>query len=110
MNTTKHTPTPWETCDAYGPVPNGQNVKASADDKMICSTTGYYGRAGAIANAGFIVKACNAHELLVEALQDARELLALNGITADDTADYGSGRADEVIGRIDAALIMARMG
>lgn len=56
-----------------------------------------------------VVVACNSHALLVEALGEARELLALNGINSSDTADYGNGRASDIIGRIDAALLTARV-
>jgi hypothetical protein len=45
---------------------------------------------------------------LVTVLEDARELLANVGVTSADTADYGNGRADEIIGRIDEALMLAR--
>jgi hypothetical protein len=65
----KHTPTPWETADAYGPIEGGQSIKAVCDNYLICSTTGYYGRDGAIANAAFIVRAVNSHEQLVAALK-----------------------------------------
>jgi hypothetical protein len=107
----KHTKTPWRVGNPTGmgsvvadePVPEigGSNAIDYYGGHMIAESI-------APRNAEFIVRACNAHELLVEALEDARELLALNGINSGDTADYGNGRASDIVGRIDAALIMAR--
>jgi hypothetical protein len=68
---------------------------------LLCRTTNSM-------DAEFILNKLNSHERLVAALDDARELLALNGINSNDTADYGNGRADDIIGRIDEALMLAR--
>jgi len=107
----KHTKTPWR-------VGNPNKMGSVVADEPVPEIGGsedvdYYGGhliAESIAprNAAFIVRACNAHELLVEALNEARELLSLSGINSGDTADYRNGRASDIVGRIDAALIMAR--
>lgn len=44
---------------------------------------------------------------LVAALREANDLLALVAIDLDDEADYGNGRANEIVGRIRAALAAA---
>lgn len=104
----KHTPTPWETSDAFGPTEGGTCIKAAADDNMIASCTGYYGRATAIANAALIVRACNSHHQLVAALKDAKVLLELNGVDLKDEADYGNGEhAYQTVRRIHEALAAA---
>lgn len=47
---------------------------------------------------------------VVEALTDAKTLLELNGITLDDDCDYGNGRADDIIGRMDKAVSAMQKG
>lgn len=74
-----HTPTPWQVH-----IPDQRKVDryqvedrliASADGKHIAETFQYQNHANneangtSIANAAFIVRACNAHEGLVEALE-----------------------------------------
>lgn len=80
MSEQKHTPTPW----TVGPA----NQKAHED-----SHAGIHGADGFIvaevqadveelpagANAAFIVKACNSHDALVEALKELRFSLAFDG-------------------------------
>jgi hypothetical protein len=102
MRNTKHTPTPWETGTK---VPTAIYA-INGDPISICDGMGEH--QSDRANAAFIVRSVNSHELLVAALDDARELLALNGVNSTDTADYGNGRADEIIARIDEALMLAR--
>lgn len=99
MSNTKHTPTPWERCDAFGASAMGLNVKATGDDKMICSTTGYYGRDGAAANAAFIARACNSHEQLVAALEAARMVI--------ETSDDQEPQMIAALSQIEAALAAA---
>lgn len=55
----------------------------------------------------FIVRAANSHDQLVAALQEAKALLALNGIDIDDNADYGNGVAGDIVARIAVALAAA---
>lgn len=64
----KHTPTPWAKTESFQIVkPQGNTALELAD---IC----YVGdEAVAEANAEFIVRACNAHDELVEALQKCLE-------------------------------------
>jgi len=102
----KHTPTPWETSDAFGPAESGTCIKAAADDNMIASCTGYYGRATTIANAEFIVRACNSHDQLVAALWHAEAALSscydMTRWPADGTTDQ-----DKALSDVRAALAAA---
>lgn len=59
------------------------------------------------ADAAFIVKACNTHDQLKDALQEAKALLEFNGINIDDDADYGNGVAGDIMARIAVALAAA---
>lgn len=86
----KHTPTPW--------ILDGDWILKDDDTPVAAA------HVNAEANAAYIVRACNAHERLVEALKEARDLLALNGIDINDSADYGNGRADDIVRRIGVAL------
>jgi hypothetical protein len=99
----KHTPTPWEQSDAFGATEVGTCVKAVADNNMIASCTGYYGRDGAIANAAFIVRACNSHDNLVDALQEAVDALA-GGLWDFGPEQDEHQKCDEVIERCRAVL------
>lgn len=58
-------------------------------------------------DAAFIVKACNSHDQLKDALQEAKALLEFNGIDIDDDADYGNGVAGDIMARIAVALAAA---
>jgi hypothetical protein len=116
MSNTKHTKTPWH----YGPMhgwgdhcitrrPAGDydpsGVIGDAPLAIVVEKAGHWENGYPVeANAAFIVRAVNSHEQLVAALKDARELLALNGIDFRDEADYGNGRASDIIERIDSAL------
>lgn len=86
-----------------------RQIMDAAGNVVIEVWSGGSGTAAADQLQQLVPVACNSHALLVEALVGARELLALNGITSSDTADYGNGRADDIIGRIDAALLAARV-
>lgn len=76
----KHTPGPWEQCDAFGPTAHGTCAKATTDNYLIASCTGYYGREQAQANARLIASAPESHEanqLFVQAINE------MQGITPD---------------------------
>lgn len=85
MNTNKHTPTPWKS-DGYWIRQSGPNGTRMVAD--ICYTGPHHTPADEYpescrivdkANAEFIVRACNCHDELVEALQaqeDAEEWIA----------------------------------
>jgi hypothetical protein len=86
---TKFTPGPWETCDAWGPSKDGICIgELAAQQKIIASCTGYYGRETSQANARLIAAAPE----LYEALKDLLEELATG-------EDYG----DELVFALDKA-------
>ena len=61
-----HTPTPWDLRSSSITVKdNGEDIVAEANGGL----SGTIGEA--VANAAFIVQACNAHEALVDALETA---------------------------------------
>ena len=62
----EHTRTPWTVGEPH--VDTGRILIASPDD-YICEITGFPGEALPDANAAFIVRACNAHDDLVEAAE-----------------------------------------
>lgn len=51
-----------------------------------------------------LVEARKIQAQLVDALTDAKQLLAVNGIDINDSADYGNGRADDIVHRCSVAL------
>lgn len=74
---TQHTPTPWR---------NPQDSVTVCNDetgKKVCDTSwGVTGAKEALANAAFIVKACNCHEALLKALNICADWFCLrsNGV------------------------------
>lgn len=101
METTKHTPTPY----AVAPSSNPKNGKAWRD--IVATTTefspAYVGEA-LEHDAEFIVRACNAHDALVEALQAVVVLYDQGQLVID--GDNENGR-DPVIEAARAALSAA---
>lgn len=71
MTQDKHSPLPWKTTNGYyGPIidcPDGQ--------ERVCTVDGARSPDEKEANAAFIVRACNNHYQLVEALKYARRFL-----------------------------------
>lgn len=101
MNVTaKHTQTPWRAECWSNHAPRTVLV----DDVSVLSGKRVVAECERDEDAAYIVKAVNAHDKLVSALREARELLELNGIDHNDTADYGNGRADDIVIRIANAL------
>ncbi len=110
MSKAAHTPTPW----MQGP-PDGNGIcTIDAIDQrdgqlfIVCEVFGIDRpremSPEAVANADFILRACNAHEQLVAALRDAKRLLAALDIDIMDCVDYGNGEhAYKTVERINAA-------
>jgi len=74
MTKTKHTPLPWKVYYAKN---NGQLILGTGEEsgQAIQSHNGAFWRdeAEAKANAEFVVKACNSHYELLEALESVKE-------------------------------------
>jgi len=68
---TVHTATPWKN---HGPNDKGRCLIADTGDSGICEVFIGVNERGE-ANAAFIVRACNAHDDLVKALQRAERVL-----------------------------------
>lgn len=92
MTKSQHTPTPWRVGDAgatvfapksHSPLMVAQRLKR--DD------------------AAFIVRACNAHDALVEALELAQDELSA-------IADYHACVSEEALDKISEALKLAKEG
>jgi len=66
----KHTPTPWHTgkSDSRGSVHNIYSGKSKEPTEGIATCYRWVGSQEAEANADFIVRACNAHDAVVEEL------------------------------------------
>ena len=92
--TTQHTPTPW-LADSSG-------LRAGVGPILFMTTGGYTGRSTAKANAAFIVRACNAHEELVTALDDLKAYAEGQGLM------FSVGWGKTVHERVRAALAKAR--
>lgn len=97
MTNSQHTPTPWRSDRRAS-----YRVVAGEDDTV--ATTGHQSNLHDQwqSNAVFIVRAVNAHEALVEALE--RLLVAADQISLD----ANSGQADEAIYNAIAALKLAK--
>jgi len=112
MNTeTKHTPTPYghssplPQLDSSGSI-QGYRCMVVAGDDLVCETKLCSTEAEAIANAAFIVRACNSHAALVEALQLIRKR------TVEVWGDHVSQAdliSDPEIALIDKALESAQV-
>lgn len=80
---TKHTPTPWYAStqpEGHFDIMDGPNLNTAT---VLCTRFEFSERKDEMhANAAFIVRACNSHEQLVAALQEAIEI-----IQAIDQAD-----------------------
>ncbi len=67
-----HTPTPWAIW--VSPLDRTINISSAAGDEFVCAcgveVPGVEDTARMAADAAFIVKACNAHHPLVEALKE----------------------------------------
>lgn len=103
MNTATHTPTPWIVFDASARYPgiDGQNdttVVVHGYDGEACGVRGSV-HATALANAAFIVRACNAHDELVAALKEARNQMLTNRECA------GKRQSNERVNMTSAALL-----
>ena len=104
MTNAKHTPGPWqgymENKTAY--------IESKADQKIIASC-GITTSPESKANAAFIVRACNSHDALVEALEalEARALEMRKLINPKTWSDLESMATVEII-NARAALALAK--
>lgn len=95
MTQTKHEPTPYILCGCSG--------------RMISTPSGYVGDGfiadvDTLANAKFIVKACNCHDELLEALELAKETIkALHGTAAWEIYNTHSPEMKKINAAIKAA-------
>lgn len=94
---TKHAPTPWRI--------NGHDICSGP-----YAVAGVYGTTGADArtseaNAAFIVRACNAHEALVSALDECERILYARHA---DTLSPGGREALRAVNAARSALTLAR--
>jgi hypothetical protein len=71
--TAQHTPGPWRVCTAFV---DPEIVSDHATPLTIESIVQFKGQQNALANAAFIVRACNSHERLLAALTGAVKTLA----------------------------------
>jgi hypothetical protein len=108
---TEHTPTPWSlgshnlravTKDAEG-IADGYDAYMVA----VASSHSLVGQAEAIANAAYIVKACNAFPDLVKALEAIKQA-TIDGRVCDDVAWFDNVTTlhdfcDEVLSRVKGA-------
>ncbi len=104
-----HTPTPWFYKDSL----NGSNYRIWAKphdfEFGVCDICLHY-KLGeelpgkeAVANAEFIVKACNAHDELLEALEEAIDhSFYIEGLLTDQQHD--------LVERLEAAIAKAKKG
>jgi hypothetical protein len=84
--TAKHTPGPWRVCTAFV---DPEIVSDHATPHKIESIVQFKGQRNALANAVFIVRACNSHERLLAALTGAvKTLEALYGKAEAYDSDY----------------------
>lgn len=100
--TQKHTPGPWrvaappdKVCTAYPQSEMNYTTNGWAKTIVVCKHASWMKDGEEFANAEFIVRACNSHYELLEALKDARYAL------------YGNGPANP---KIDAAIAKAEGG
>ena len=87
----QHTPTPWNL--------NGRHIDAEKGNKLIVSLRSEHD-AENLANAAFIVRACNSHDALVEALENAKAEI----ISEIDT----NTSTNILLNEIDAVLAAAK--
>ncbi len=108
-NETKHTPTPWVyTAEMYG-INNMRvyGVTGGIHNQGIANC-GYDARGESKANAGFIVRACNAHDELVAALEQCKNWFE----QFSPTAQLITGQQAEhpMLTSIKSALAKAKAG
>lgn len=89
MNTATHTPTPW--------------IAGGLSDKHFGSkANGFLGEANSIADAAFIVRACNVHGVAVKLLRALREDCRGIHETDQDTGETWSDQIDAVLAKAAA--------
>lgn len=91
--TTKHTPTPWHQ--------EGVQIHDAAGEVIIGASYGINRKA----DTPFIVRACNSHDALVEALETARLQCVL---WQGEPNEFSCSIHTAVINEIDTALALAK--
>ncbi len=79
----KHTPLPWHISNhAFGGADTGAKIIVRSNKAIVvCAATVHIGGVNAETNAAFIVRACNSHYELLEALRNMVRLYEPNGET-----------------------------
>jgi len=95
MTKSKHTPTPWNQ--------NGRHIDADKGNYLIASVRTIDDTD--MANAAFIVKACNAHDMLLNALQKC-----LEAANAHECKALHSGKLHEVVQEYAREALAAAKG
>jgi hypothetical protein len=102
----KHTPTPWKEDHQGGLYIEGKN------GEYIAEVESEGGREEQFANAAFIVRACNAHDALVEALQELQSNCRGINEVLSEGGDINQAIfiASRTIVKAEAALKLAEEG
>ena len=103
--TATHTSTPWKCRNQRGPIREAIDI---GGEQLTCTAYGMDPQ-HTEANASFIVRACNAHDALVAALEDAAEQMERDAAKID--GEWGACREIEEIerdGDLPDALVKAR--
>lgn len=95
---TEHTPTPWKisgrkmkpSSEPYGILLTGERSDGFQSSVAYCARHPGVDTPTAEANAAFIIKAVNNHDMLVKAIADIKQA-TLNGSVCDDVAWFGPG-------------------
>lgn len=115
MNEPKHTPPPWKTLHEAGNNGFANTIAGDFTDlptgERAQYTIGHLGRIGEKvsdvdeANAAFIVRACNAHDELIAALQDFVNGASSNDITSDHDETFANlmRNSREVLAKVKGA-------
>ena len=115
---TRHTPTPWYTgkysmqCGAAADHIYSRQSREPSEGIARCYA--WVGRGEAEANASFIVRACNAHDELVEALKDAAfslsKIAVMRTVAEYDEADVAkhcTAEGQKAWSKVNAAIVKA---
>jgi hypothetical protein len=98
---TKHTPIPWHVHgEGYVPQPGAEKLYSIAwsnDGELVAE--GVYGKE----NAAFIVRACNAHEELEAALNEALEVITAQLVHGEVSVEGWQETHDQIVDALSKA-------
>ena len=100
---TQHTPTPWQLAENDNTIVISQQLDSDGNAYAIADVlvgNGHKSDGTKEANAAFIVKACNAHEALVDAAKFA-------ALYCEEDWDVGAGTGKEALKKLCEALKLA---